>query len=76
MTQDEALVLFEWIARFNASKQSGFRDQAEQRVLFDMEAVLEKNLAQVFAEDYVALVEKARAAVRDQEQPDMGGTDH
>ena len=71
MTQDEALVFFDWIARFNESRQYRFDDEAEQRVLFDMEAVLEKNLTQVFANDYVALVARARAAVRDKELPDQ-----
>jgi hypothetical protein len=34
LTNDEALVLFDWIARFNKSENdSTFPDQAEQRVL-------------------------------------------
>ena len=38
LSHDEAIVFFEWLARFNAFEEHQFEDQAEQRVLWDLEA--------------------------------------
>jgi hypothetical protein len=65
LTQDEALVLFELLSRFSGDKPLMIEDQAEQRVLWDMTASLEKELVQPFQDNYAASLEKARAAVRD-----------
>jgi hypothetical protein len=65
LSTDEALVLFEWITRFNQRADTTFDDQAEQRVLWDLEATLEAALAEPFRGDYRALLEAARARVRD-----------
>lgn len=67
LTADEALVLFEWLARGNRSQKFDVEDQAEQRVLFDLEARLEKTLAAPFDPDYVNLLRDARTRVRDPE---------
>ena len=64
---DQAIVLFEWLSRFNKQKKQNFEDQAEQRVLWDMEAQLEAHLVAPFRVEYPAILEKARARVRDQE---------
>ena len=64
LSGDEALVLFEWLANFNASKAT-FADQAEQRVLWDLEAGLERHLVSPLRDDYDALLAAARARVRD-----------
>ncbi|WP_104107977.1 hypothetical protein [Nocardioides sp. 616] len=64
LTGDEALVLFEWLARFN-NGDSAFEDQAEQRVLWDLEAMLEKVLSAPLRPDYADLLASARARVRD-----------
>ncbi|MBU1444650.1 MAG: hypothetical protein KJ938_07500 [Actinobacteria bacterium] len=61
---DEALVLFEWLARFN-NGSSDFEDQAEQRVLWDLEAMLEKALVAPLRADYADLLATARERVRD-----------
>lgn len=53
LSHDRALVLFEWLARTGAGEQpAAFEDQAEQRVLWDLEAVLEKRLVEPFKSDY------------------------
>lgn len=65
LTGDQALVLFEWIKRFNERDSNDFEDQAEERVLWDIEAVLEKALVEPFEQDYDRLLAEARAAVRD-----------
>lgn len=61
---DEALVLFEWLARFNAAENE-FADQAEQRVLWDLEAMLESALLAPLSPDYSTLLDAARERVRD-----------
>ncbi|MFN3202341.1 MAG: hypothetical protein ACE366_28340 [Bradymonadia bacterium] len=66
LTGDEALVLFEWITRFTKRENEGFEDQAEERVLWQIEAVLEKALVEPFKPDYDRLLAAARARVRDE----------
>ena len=67
LTSEEALVLFDWISRFNEDDKNVFQDQAEQRVLWDIEAILEKQLAEPLDENYNKLLKSARDKVRDQE---------
>jgi hypothetical protein len=68
LTRNEAIVLFEWLHRFNtAEADHGFEDQAEQRVLWDMEATLESTLTEPFDPDYQQILVAARAKVRDGE---------
>ncbi len=64
---DEALVFFDWIHRFNNSDDIEFEDQAEQRVLWDIEAILEKSLAAVMNPEYARKLAEARSKVRDRE---------
>jgi hypothetical protein len=65
---DHALVLYDLIARLNATGKMTFEDQAEQRVLWDLESELERHLTATFATDYDSQVKKARARVRDTEE--------
>jgi len=65
MSTNEALVLFEWLTRVNASDSDMFQDQAEQRVCWNLEAMLEPQLAALLARDYDQRLKAARAAVRD-----------
>jgi hypothetical protein len=65
LTNDEAIVLFEWLSRFNAEKHPElFEDQAEERVLYDLEAVLEKVIDETFRDDYKDILYEARRRVR------------
>lgn len=64
-SQAEALVLFEWLHRFNSSSTKTFADQAEERVLWDLESVLESKVDAVVSLDYREQLESARAHVRD-----------
>ena len=66
LTSDEALVLYEWLTRFNQRANSDFADQAEERVLFDLEARLEKALVAPLQSDYPALLAQARSNARDE----------
>lgn len=66
LTKDEAIVLFEFLGRFNDIDHPNlFEDQAEQRVLWDIECLLEKQLAEPFRADYWDFVQRARDRVRD-----------
>jgi hypothetical protein len=67
LTADEALVLFDWLARFNQGDKSTFEDTAEQRVLFDLESKLESSLALPFEPNYKGLLADARNRLRDAE---------
>lgn len=65
LTADQALVFFEWVKRFNEREDLSFDDQAEERVLWDIEAILEKTLVAPFNPDYEQLLAVARNRVRD-----------
>ncbi len=64
LSRDEALVFFDWLHRFN-SEGHRFDDQAEQRVLWDLEASLESTLVEPLKPDYVEILAAARSRVRD-----------
>lgn len=68
LSRDEAIVLFEWLMRFNKSDGARFEDQAEQRVLWDLEAMLESRLVEPFEPNYSDLLARARLSVRDSEE--------
>lgn len=61
LSGDEALVLFDWLARLEAAKVA--IGEAEQRVLLRIEGALEKSLVDLFAKDYAELVEQARGRI-------------
>lgn len=67
LSNDEALVLFDWLRRFNHSEAKTFEDQAEQRVLWDIEAMLEASLVEPLNANYDESLAAARARVRDSE---------
>ena len=65
LSKDEALVLFEFLSRFGAGGDLRIEDQSEERVLWDVLAVLEKALVEPFMPDYQSLLLEARGRVRD-----------
>ncbi|MFA5801714.1 MAG: hypothetical protein WC911_04470 [Thermoleophilia bacterium] len=67
LTNDEALVFFDWVKRNNVEEFYQFEDQAEKRVLWDIEAQLERTLVVPFEADYKNLLIQARNHIRDQE---------
>ncbi len=69
LTKEEAIVFFEFLGRFNEIEDSNkFEDQAEERVLWDIECILEKELSEPFRADYQEIVNKARENVRDEKE--------
>ena len=67
LAKDEALVLFEFLANRHNRNDLHFDDQAEQRVLWNIEGALEKSLAEPFRSDYLEILTAARNNVRDKE---------
>lgn len=68
MSNSEALVLIDWLSRFNENDNDNFfEDQAERRILWDMEAELEKIESLIFNDKYLEMLSKARDMVRDNE---------
>ena len=65
LTRAEALVLFEWLAQHDSAMKLPVEDEAEQKVLWTLEAQLEKALDEPFASNYADLLANARAEVRD-----------
>ena len=65
-SEDEAIVLFEWLHKLNEEERPGLiQDQAEERLLFDLESELEKMVSSAFSNNYKELLFKARARIRD-----------
>jgi hypothetical protein len=66
VTKDEALVLFEFLARFNQSEHPDiFEDQSEQKTLWILEGQLETQLVEPFKPDYKDILKEARNKIRD-----------
>jgi hypothetical protein len=65
LTADEALVLYEFLARYTNSDQLETVDQAEQRALWNLCAMLERSLVAPFDADYAAQLALARGRLRD-----------
>lgn len=61
LTADQALVLFDWLAREDGKGALPIEHQAEQNVLWEIEAQLEKTLVAPLQTDYEVLLAAARA---------------
>ncbi|MBO9620562.1 MAG: hypothetical protein J7539_16175 [Niabella sp.] len=68
LSNNEAFVLLEWLAKFNQKEHPLlFEDQAEERILFDIESSLEKIMSEPFKENYLESLSRARQEIRDKE---------
>lgn len=67
LSREEALVLFEFVSAFSDTDQLLIHDQAEQRVLWNICASLEKILVEPFHANYSELLAEARKRVRDKD---------
>jgi len=65
LTGDEALVLFEFLSRFDDNGLLAIRDQADERALRSLHGRLEKRLVAIFHPDYKSLLAAARDRLRD-----------
>ena len=67
VTKEAALVLFDFLARFNETEHAEvFEDQAEQKTLWILEGQLEKQLGGPFRPDYKDIINEARNRIRDE----------
>lgn len=67
LSKEEALVLYDWLSTFNdGNNQTLLNDQSEERVLFDLESLLETHLVEPLKSNYTELVEEARSKIRGQ----------
>ena len=64
LTEDEALVLFEWLSRLDERDEPPCEDPAEEHVLWSLHGQLEKQLVEPFQENYRQLLESARMRLR------------
>lgn len=64
LTDDEALVLFELLSRFNDTDSLATEDQAEKRVLWNLLCLMEREIVTSFASNYHELLTAARNRLR------------
>lgn len=60
---DEVLVFFEWIVKFNNDNE--LSDKAEQKILSNLECLLESTLEEPFMEDYKDIINRAKRYIID-----------
>ncbi|KFC61470.1 hypothetical protein [Massilia sp. LC238] len=65
LSADEALVLFEFLSRFDESNELTIVDQAGERALSNLLGPLQKQLVPPFQQDYVEQLQQARNRLRD-----------
>jgi len=59
--RDEAVVLFEMLAKFTRQKALSVRDEAERLALFRLHGALESTLTEPFRPEYKQLVDESRS---------------
>ncbi|WP_232499301.1 hypothetical protein [Agromyces humatus] len=69
LSGDEALILFEWLAAFNQRSET---QDPEHQVLYNLEAVLERNPVTTFLPNHAEWLEKARARFMAEFEPPDG----
>lgn len=68
-SKNHILVLSDLLYRINSQKSLDdvYVDQAEQRALWDLESIIEKNCAEIISWDYLQALRDARNELRDKE---------
>lgn len=67
LTEEEAIILYEWLSTHNESEDLPFTDQSEQRVLWDLECQIESKVEAVTSTAYADQLHQARLRIRDPE---------
>lgn len=66
LSKNEALVFFELLSRLKEKENKElFENPAEEKVLWSIEAELEKSLSEPFSPNYLEILQKAREELRD-----------
>jgi hypothetical protein len=67
-TKDEALVLFEFLSRFSETDKLSIEHQAEERALWNLTCIFEKELSEPFDKKYGDILSQARERLRDNDE--------
>lgn len=59
LNSEEALVLLEFLSRFSEKEELIIKDPSEQRVLWDLQCLLEAKLVETLSDDYAFLLKKS-----------------
>lgn len=67
LSQEQSIVLWDLLYRINTKQvlNTFFEDQSEQRILWDLESIIEKETSDIFSGDYLENLAKARESIRD-----------
>jgi len=65
LNRQHAIVLCSFLARFTDKDKLEIEDQAEQRALWDLYALLESTLPEIFDNRWESIVQMARDSIRD-----------
>lgn len=63
LSNSQALVLFEWLAKQDETDSLIYEHHAEERVIWKIQGQLESVLVEPFWEDYVEILKRARVEV-------------
>lgn len=63
LSSDEALVLVEFLMRFREKEVLSIEDPAEEQILWDLCAMLESDVPQLFDPKYIDVLNVARKAI-------------
>ncbi len=66
LEDDEAIVLFDFLSRFSNDDTLSIVHQSEERVLWDLQCILEKQVGSLFDGSFDEVVSKARLSVADE----------
>ncbi len=70
ISKEEAIVLWNFLRRYSETDMLGTEDQAEQRALWNLECVLEKNVGSLYQEDWESALKSACEKIRDEKGTD------
>lgn len=65
LTKDEALVLFDFVSHFSNDDKLSIQDQAEERALWNLTCIFEKQLVEPFSPEWDKIIEAAKNRLRD-----------
>lgn len=63
LSNDQALVLFEWLTKQDERGTFTFDHKSERQVMWAIQGQLEKSLTEPFADDYLTKLAEARAKI-------------
>ena len=67
LTKDEALVLFEMLSRFSDKEKLNIEHRSEERALWNLNCLIEKQLVEPIKENYLELLHAARERLKGEE---------